>query len=354
MTGSTIDFLILRENRIMVVADPLRASLTEVSVHAGVSVSTASRVLTGRGDFSHDTRRRVFEAAAALGYDRGSTKRGRPASADTQIVEIVIGRLAGAWVSRAVAGAHERAFALGYDLVLTRERDVPADDWHVRVAARRSSGVITAVVTPTSRQVDYLTELAIPTVLLDPQGDPGRDLVTVTSTNRRGGFDAGQHLVAMGYERFVLGAAPLRYRYGRARERGFRDAVEIERPQEGVSVVEVGWDGRIPRATIDRLADLAAESRVGVFTLNDRMANALVAGLLDAGVSVPGRVGIVGFDDDPRPAGAPLALTSVRQPIREMAARAVESIDALRRGDEISERHIELATELVARSSTSR
>jgi LacI family transcriptional regulator len=337
----------------MIEGAPARPSLADVASLAGVSAGSASRALTGRGELSADTRRRVLDAAAALGYDRGSTPRGRKLPADARTIEVVIGRLAGSWVSRAIVGAHEQAFELGYDLVLTRERDQPSDDWHARAAARRSSGVITAVVTPTASQVDYLAGFAIPTVLLDPHGDPGRDLVTVSATNRRGGFQAARHLVETGYERFAIAVGPLQYRYGRARVAGFREALAVARPGAAIEVVEVDWDRRIPAAAVDRLIEVAVTGRVGVFALSDSMAHALAAGLLHAGVRIPGDVGVVGFDDDPQPPGASIALTSIRQPIREMAARAVESVHRLRSGETVAERRIELPTELIRRASTS-
>lgn len=323
----------------------------DVASLAGVSAASASRALTGRGELSPETRRRVLEAAATLGYDRGSTSRGRPRPPDARIIELVFGRLTGAWVSRAVVGAHEQAFALGYDLVLTQERESASDDWHVRAASRHSSGVITAVVTPTASQIDYLAEFAIPTVLLDPHGEPHRDLVTVSATNESGGFEAGRHLIVRGYEHFALALSPLQYRYGRARARGFRAALAAA-DVDDLAVVEVGWDGRIARAAVDRLVERVQTGRVGVFALNDTMANAVVSALLRAGVRVPEDAGVVGFDGDPRPPGAALAVTSIHQPIREMAARAIDAVDRLRRGEHIEERRIELATALLRRDST--
>jgi LacI family transcriptional regulator len=293
----------------------------------------------------------VLEAAAAVGYDRGSTQRGRPRPPDARIIELVFGRLAGAWVSRAVVGAHEQAFALGYDLVLTRERETSSDDWHVRAAARHSSGVITAVVTPTASQMDYLAEFAIPTVLLDPHREPHRDLVTVSATNERGGFQAGRHLLERGYERFALAGGPLQFRYGRARARGFRAALSAAGIDD-VAALEVGWEGRMSPEAVERIVELSSAARVGVFARNDAMANGIVAALLNAGVRIPDDVGVVGFDGDPRPPGAPLAVTSIHQPIREMAARAIDAVDRLRRGEQIPERRIELPTELLRRDST--
>ncbi|MFH8251902.1 LacI family DNA-binding transcriptional regulator [Microbacterium sp. B2969] len=331
---------------------PGRASLRDVAAAAGVSAATASRVLSRTGDFSPATRTAVLEAAARLGYDRSSTARGRRPHPDPQLIELVVGGLGGGWTSQVVQGAHERAFDLGYDLVLTRERDDPTDDWPMRIAARRSSGVVLALITPTRRQLELFAGFAVPTVLLDPQARTDLGLVTVGATNRAGGADAARHLVAQGYERFAFASGRLRYRFGRERERGFREGLAEALPGAVVEAVEADWSHEVPRATRDRLLELSAEGRLGVFAFNDGVARAIAAAVTDAGRRVPDDVGVVGFDDDPIQRVRGIPLTTVRQPIREMAARAVELVDGLRRGEAVMPRQVELPTELIVRGST--
>lgn len=331
---------------------PRRASLKDVAAEAGVSPSTASRVLARTGDYAPATRRAVLEAAAALRYDRSSTARGRRPHPDPRLIELVVGGIRGAWTNQVVQGAHERAFDLGYDLVLTKERDDPADDWPTRIAARRSSGVVLALITPTRRQLELFSGFAVPTVLLDPRAETDPGLVTVVTTNRAGGSAAAEHLMAQGYERFVFATSPLRYRFGRQRERGFRDAIADARPDAAVEVVEADWSGDLTRAGLDRLLTLSDGGRLGVFAFNDAIARTIVEAVRDAGRRVPEEVGVVGFDDDPGVRARGVALTTIRQPIRDMAAQAVDLVDRLRRGDEVAPRHIEFPTELVVRRST--
>ena len=329
-----------------------RASLADVAEAAGVSASTASRVLSRRGDYSPATRRGVLDAAARLGYDRGTTPRGRRAQTDQRLIELVLGGLGGPWTHQAILGAHERAFALGYDLVLTKERDDPLDDWPARVAARRSSGVVFAIITPTRRQLDLIADFAVPSVVLDPRADTEPGIVTVGATNRRGGADAAHHLVSQGYERFVFVTSALRYRFGRAREQGFRESLAREVPEARVEVIDADWIGGVSRAGIERLVALSADARLGVFAVNDAVAHTVISAALRAGRRVPDEIGVIGFDDEPRPAGG-MPLSTIRQPIHEMAALAVDLVDRLGRGVVLPEHQIELPTELVVRRSTS-
>src|SRR6187549_2847435 len=112
-------------------------TLSDVAVAAGVSVATASRALSGRGDLARTTRERVVAAAHQLGYERGTEARGRPTTLDPRLIEFVLGSFDDAWTDEMTTGAREAAFRLGFDLVLTLERPDPTDDWPTRVATRR-------------------------------------------------------------------------------------------------------------------------------------------------------------------------------------------------------------------------
>ncbi len=338
-------------NNVLVPDSSARATLADVAAAAGVSASTASRALTYRGDLSDSTRARVLAAAAALGDDRATTARGRSAAPRAHLVELVLGSFGSPWSDRVVAGAGREAFALGYDLVLTPERDDPEADWPTRVAERRSSGVVLALITPTRRQLQVFAGFGVPTVLLDPRSDPADDMVSVGATNERGGGEAAVHLAACGYERFAIATSRLRYRFGRARERGFRDELERLRPGAVIDTIDADWDGSVPPPVLAGVLGRARDERLGIFAVNDAIARSLCMAAAAAGLRVPESVGVVGFDDDEEPRGG-IPLTTIRQPLEEMAAAAVRLILAPRRGPAAPHGAIELPTQLVVRGST--
>lgn len=337
-------------NNVAVLQPTHRATLEDVAAAAGVSASTASRALSFRGDLSSSTRERVIAAAATLGYDRSTTARGRAAAPRGHLVELVLGAFDSSWSDRVVAGARREAFALGYDVVLTPERDDPADDWPTRVAERRSAGVVLALITPTRAQLQVFAAFGVPTVLLDPRSDPAGDLVSVGATNERGGADAATHLVACGYESFAIATSGLRYRFGRARERGFREALERLRPGAAVETIDAEWDGSVPPAALAPAFARARHDRLGVFAVNDAIARTICAAAGAFGLHVPGDVGVVGFDDAEEPRGS-IPLTTIRQPLEEMAAAAVRSLNESHRLGG-APRSMELPTQLVVRAST--
>jgi DNA-binding LacI/PurR family transcriptional regulator len=326
-------------------------TLRDVADAAGVSVASASRALSGRGDLSRRTRERVAETAQILGYDRQSGSRGRPSTLDPRLIEFVLGAFDDAWTEAMTAGAREAAFRLGFDLVLTLERLEPSDDWPTRVATRRPSGVVVGIIQPTRRQLDEIQGLRIPIVLLEPRSDPAGSLPSVGTTDWQGGYEAGVHLAECGFTRFVVLNGEPKYRFGRAREDGFRAAIAELRPNAPIEFVPSHWSDAAVTPQLMRPFS-ADRSPVGVFACNDEMALAVYEAAHRLDRAIGDDIGVVGFNDEPRAAAAEPPLTSIHQPLRAMAARAVELIYESRRGGGEDVGRVELPTELVVRGST--
>lgn len=325
-----------------------RPTLAQVADAAGVSIATASRVLRERGEISPTTRARVRDAAAALGYGGGG--QGRPRAGTARLIDLVMGRYDGPYSEEVVVGAREAATRLGYDLVLTAERDDPADDWPARIAARGSGGVVLGLNVPTARQFALLEAAAIPLVLFEPSSESRVPLPNVRTTDRAGGADAARHLIDRGARRFVVVDGAPSYRWGRARVEGFGAALAEIVPDAVLRRVATGWSAsgarRVVRAA---LTELPGDGSVGVFACSDEMAAGVYAAAADLGLRIPDDVLVVGFDDVRGARWLRPALTTVRQPIREMAAAAVELLVQPPAGEPTT---IELPTRLIVRGST--
>ena len=266
------------------------------------------------------------------------------------MIELVLGMFDDGWTNEVTAGARVGAQSLGYDLVLTLERDDPEDDWPRRVAARRSSGVVLGLIRPSHSQLAVLNGLNIPIVLLDPRAEPGSQLASIGTTDRQGGWDVGMHLTDLGHRRFVLVAGEPHLRFGRAREVGFHAAVAELAPDAEIVTIKGNWqeDDLTPALApvIERFRPTA------VFACNDAMAVGVYRAAARLNLRIPRDLSVVGFDDASRYAGLVPALTTIRQPIRVMATRAVELIQELRRGTLANFDRIEVPTTLIVRDST--
>ncbi|NQX13473.1 LacI family DNA-binding transcriptional regulator [Microbacteriaceae bacterium VKM Ac-2855] len=301
-----------------------RVTLADVAAVAGSSPSVVSRVLSGRGEVSTTTRERIQSVALELGYRRAGEARGRPRSRAGNLLELALGHFDDPWADEATAGALSAAAARGYDLVLTPEREDPTDDWPARVSARASRGVVVGLIRPTTSQLRSLAEAGVPVVLMDPRGDPPPGIPSVSSSNARGGYDAGAHLAGLGHRRFVaLMAEPL-FRFGRARLDGFRAAIDEHAPGGTIEVVRSEWSSGSARTAI--AAHLTPGLPLAVFAESDALANGVIQAAADAGLRVPDDISVVGFDDLIEARFATPPLTTVRQPIRAIAAAAVVAL----------------------------
>ncbi len=331
---------------------PQHVTLAAVAADAGVSVGTASRALSGRGDLAAGTRRRVLASALALGYARDPAVGGRP-PASARLVDLVLGRYHTAYSDEVTAGARSAAAAAGYDLVLTEERDSPDDDWPLRIRRRGSAGVVLGLISPTAAQLAALTDAGIPVVLMDPRAESSRGLTSVRTTDREGGAAAAQHLADRGATRFaiVLGSPP--YRYGRARNTGFRETLRLAKPGADLVALQADWGAAGAReAAVPLLRGLRPGERLGVFACSDEMAAGVYAAAAATGRRIPDEVLVVGFDDLRGARWLTPPMTTVHQPIREMAAAAVTALAGAAAGAPLPSTPIVLPTRLVARGST--
>lgn len=328
-----------------------RVRQADIAARAGVSVPVVSRALSGHADVSARTRAHVLRIAQELGYVRAAQPRGRPASFRSTLIELAMGGFDDPW-STEVAGAIRRAAdERGWDLVLVAEREAPADDWTERVRQRRSLGVIAAVVAPTRVQSSALRAAGIPLVLLDPRADPAPEATFVSADNHAGGAQAAAHLLALGHRDFLIvtGAPP--FRYGRARERGFRKTVDAV-PGTRTRSVGVAWNARDAHQAIMPVLTDPARTVTAVFCVADSLAAGVLRATASVGVRVPEELSVVGFDDVPASRRLAPPLTTVRQPIREMAVAAASLLADMIVTGTLTAPARQMPTELIVRRST--
>jgi LacI family transcriptional regulator len=322
-----------------------RPLLADVARAAGVSVSTASRVLAGRGELRATTRAKVLEAASALGYEPGGRGASRPAA---RHVDLVMHPFEGRWAGEVSGAVRSAASERGLDLVLTDDRDDAADDWSRRIVERGSRGAILAVLRPTSAQRARLRSAGIPLVLLEPRSEEKADVPVVRATDGEGAAAAADHLVARGAERFAVAVTTPAYRFGRARAQGFLARLAAVRPGTQAQVIAVGSDAATARAALRPVVADAAGARLGLFATTDELAVQVYRVAAELGRRIPDDVLVCGFDDVPGSSFMVPPLTTVHQPMRRMADGA---LDALLYAD-TSARLIALPTTLVVRGST--
>ncbi|MFE7929013.1 LacI family DNA-binding transcriptional regulator [Streptomyces sp. NPDC057456] len=329
-------------------------TLAVVAREAGVSVPTASKVVNGREDVAPETRRRVTEALDRLGYVR------RPrfdATKPPRIIDLVVHSLDSSWSGAVLHGVEEAAYDAGLDVVvsaaLSRTRvGRPQRGWLDKLTVRGSAGVLFNLTELTGSQYAWLEQHRTPFVLIDPVVEPPPGVVSVGAANWQGGVTATEHLLALGHERIAVIAGPRRKMCSSARVAGYRSALASAgvayRPEY---LRNGGFDESVAHRRMQELLDLP-EPPTAVFVCSDRMALGAYLALAERGLRVPYDVSVVGFDDLPESRWTTPALTTVRQPLAEMAATGLRLLLRMMDGEHPEGTRTELSTRLVERAST--
>jgi DNA-binding LacI/PurR family transcriptional regulator len=341
----------VRTGRASVVAGP---TLAVVAREAGVSVPTASKVVNGRQDVAPETRRRVTEALDRLGYVR------RPrfdAAKPPRLVDLVVHSLESSWTGAVLHGVEEAAYDAGLDVVvsagLSRTRGGrPQHGWLDRLTVRGSAGVLFNLAELSQSQYAWLEAHRIPFVMIDPVAEPPPGVVSVGAANWHGGVTATEHLISLGHERIAVIAGHRRTMCSAARVAGYRSALAAAGLRHRSEYLRHGrFDEAAAGRRMRELLDLP-EPPTAVFVCSDRMALGVYEALAERGVRVPDDISVVGFDDLPESRWAVPALTTVRQPLAEMAATALRLLVRMMDGDRPEGTRTELSTRLVQRAST--
>ncbi len=325
------------------------ATLADIARAAGVSAPTVSKVLNGRADVAAATRERVELLLRQYGYQR----RGPQAA---PLLDLVFHELESAWAMEVIRGAEKVAHEEGLSLVLSQSagRLTPGQSWLDGVLARRPTGVLLVLCKLDHAQREQLTTRKIPFAVIDPAGDLEADVPAVGATNWQGGLAATRHLIELGHRRIGVVAGPMRMLCSRARVDGYRAALETAGLPFDPGLVRSGDFHHEAGNECGRQLLELEDRPTAVFAGNDQQALGVYEAARNLGLRIPEDLSVVGFDDLPAARWVGPPLTTVRQPLVEMAAAAARIVIGLARGDDRTRmtNRVELATELVVRSST--
>lgn len=298
-----------------------RVGVREVARVAGVSTQTVSRVINDHPGIRPETRERVLEAMRTLDYRVNNAARALGTSrtrtigilaSDAGMYGPAVGILAleaaaratGRWVTAAYADAGDE------DSVV---------DAAQHLSAQGVDGIV--VLAPHARTLTALASAGL-----------GLPVTALHSTNayalqRDAAAIAVAHLADLGHASIAHLAGPDDWLEAVARAEGFVASL-AERGLGSAGVWRGDWSAASGFAVAADIARAVRESGgpTAVFVANDQMALGLIAGLVDAGIAVPGEVSVVGVDDNPDAAYYRPALTTVRLDIAGEAARSIADV----------------------------
>jgi DNA-binding LacI/PurR family transcriptional regulator len=335
-----------------------RVTIADVAADAGVGVGTVSRVINGSDQVRAATLHAVQDSIDRLGY--------RPSHAATTLVRgtprtvaVVVAHMTRPSTVVRVASALAVLAEEGYDTIVCNV-DTPAErDRHLEtlLPTHRADGVL-AISLPLSReQLAQFGRAGVTLVSVDTV-TPGVPQTIVDDV--AGGRLATGYLIGLGHRRigfvgdmaFARPPAGLGFTSSTDRLRGYRLALA----EAGVSS-EAGLIRRGPHdaaTAAEHAAQLlkAHDPPTAIFAASDTQAIGVLAAAERLGVTVPGQLSVIGFDDIE--SAAFLGLSTVRQPLARSGTEGAQRLCALLRGERLRVRRSELPLELVPRASTAR
>ncbi|WP_104127730.1 LacI family DNA-binding transcriptional regulator [Cryobacterium sp. Y57] len=328
-----------------------RMTISAIAASIGVSVPSVSKVLNGRSDVAPATRMKIENALQEHKYQRTARQGGTSA---TPLIELVFHQLDSAWSIEIIRGVERAASQNRLGVVLSDlgGRHGPDQRWMDDVLARRPFGVILVLSTLTVQQRRQLDTRSIPYVVLDTNGETPNDVLTVGSNNWHGGLAATRHLLSLGHKQIAMISGPKDVLCSRARVDGYRAA----HAEAGMTPMEdsTRWsDFSVDGGYRYGIELITREKRpTAIFAGSDMQALGVLRAAREHGIDVPRDLSVVGYDDLPLAAWVGPSLTTINQPLTEMAETAARMILGIARGTEPRPRSVELGTALVVREST--
>lgn len=293
---------------------------------SGVSISTVSRALAGSSAISAQTRNKVQQAAADLGYRMPAQGRSRKKAA-TGIVGVVVGALHNPFLTSMLQHLHDALLGAGYRITLIID---PMNDSGSLQQLRPMidgllDGIIFATATLDSPVVAELKRRGIPLVLVVRSVDD-RGVDTVEIDNVHAGMVAARHLYQLGHRRIGLAMGQRNTSTSRDRAQGAMKWL-AEQGMKKKDMQLIWGEYTMESGYSSAMSLLGGGTPVtAIIAGNDTIALGVIEAAARSNIAVPDELSIIGFDDMPLSGTQLIALTTIRQPVEAMARTAASRL----------------------------
>ncbi|MCM8799998.1 MAG: LacI family transcriptional regulator [Candidatus Omnitrophica bacterium] len=324
-------------------------SIKDVAQLAGVSIATVSRVINKVPSVKEENRKKVFEAIQRLKF-RPSVSAQRLASGKSNVIALVIPRYEGIFYSfyalELIRGVGTICDALKLDLLLHLA------DSHSILDFSGVGGVIFADIIGNRHQVEDVLERKIPSIVINNYVEDLK-ISCIAIDNFKGAQLAVEYLISLGHRRIAHITGDLITQAAVQRLEGYKATLK----NKGIAlddnyIVKTDYSRGQAREATEKLLSLQLPP-TAIFVASDSMALEVMAVAIEKGFKIPSDLSIVGFDDNPSGLYAPVALTTVRQPLIKMGEEAVKYLDLIMKGKQPTIKKTLLSPELVIRESCS-
>jgi LacI family transcriptional regulator len=330
------------------------ATIKEVAELAQVSQMTVSRVLNDQSAVRETTRKRVQAAIRQLNY-RPNIMARNLAGRTGLFIGLIYRNPSYGYLSEFLLGALDTCRKLGHYLIveepLVDDNMVDLDQIEKRFLDTSIQALI--VVPPLSddpKLLDTLERTGISFVCVSPKLD-GYTGPSVRMIDRAAARDMTDYLLDLGHRRIALITGPADHKSSLLRFKGYEEALGAAGHEIDDDIIVRGDFTYVSgmRSTVDLLA--SDNPPTAIFACNDDMAAGAIAAANQAGLKIPEDISIVGFDDTQNASAMWPPLTTIRQPIRDMARTAIEILGRKTPDAQTDPVSVTLDYELIVRES---
>lgn len=324
-------------------------NIKDVAREAGVSIATVSRVVNKSGTVKKYNRDKVELAIKKLKFRPNMSAQRLASKRNNNIIGLVIPRYTDIFHSfyalQILQGVGVAVERMKMDLLL----HVTNGDSFLNISSVQ--GVIFSDIIGNEEQVDGVVEAGLPCVIMNYDT---KDLPVscISIDNFNAAVDAVEYLVKLGHSRIATITGALKTQVAIDRLNGYLTALEKHKIDKKKDYIKYGDFGRESARTLTKDLIRMKAPPTAIFAASDEMAVGAMQVCLENGVSVPGDISVIGFDDNPLALNySPIPLTTIRQPLHKMALVATQTLNKIIQKEIRSNKRIVLSTELVERSS---
>lgn len=332
----------------------MKVTIKDIARLAGVSTATVSMVLNHKAShISEGTRERIWKIANENNYVPNLLARSL-VTRKTKTLGLVMPDITNPFFPEISRGAEDKAAEAEYSIILCNTDDNPRkEEKYVRMMLEKMVDGI--IFTDSANRKPIMAEIRaknIPVVMMGREGGPDDRHGRVFVDNYKGALDATQHLIERGYRKIAMISGNTMYNTAQERLEGYRKALHNaglpyveERALEGTFRQEWGFGG----------ASWLLGQKIpfdAVFCGNDMIAIGAMKAFKQYGLSIPGDVAVVGYDDVYMARMVDPELTTVSQPMYDIGYTACDMLLRMIEDPKLEEEHICFEGKLVVRQST--
>jgi LacI family transcriptional regulator len=324
-------------------------NIKDVAREAGVSIATVSRVVNKLSSVKKYNREKVEEVIKKLKFRPNLSAQRLASKRNNNAIGLVIPRYGDIFHSyyalQILQGIGIAVERMKMDLLL----HVTNGETFLNISS--VEGVIFSDIIGNEEQVDGVVEAGLPCVIINYYT---KDLPVscISIDNFNAGVDAAEYLIKLGHSRIATITGALKTQVAIDRLNGYLTALEKHDIEKKKDYIKYGDFGRESARMLTKELIRMKIPPTAIFAASDEMAVGAIQVCLENGISVPGDISVIGFDDNPFALSySPVPLTTIRQPLHKMATIAAQILNQIIQKKIRTDKRIILSTELVERSS---